>query len=117
MGQALKIHDGKRTAADFRRLLQALDQVLEEQVAQLRSGNEKGFDRDAIQRAFDENGFKEAYFGLDFAAPPEEFVIQLEHVHQDQIPDHILLYETHPDGEARGALISAEPGSGWDPLD
>jgi hypothetical protein len=91
-----------RSAADYERLYEAIDRVLASEVARIQTLGDAGpgrdLDRQALQAAFDENGFAGQYFGLDFSLPLAEFLPALEHVHQDQIVSHRMLAESNPNG-------------------
>lgn len=106
--RTVRIHDGRRSADDFRRLIEALDVVVEAELTRLEQAEEARFDRAAIRAAFDGAGFEDEYFGLDFGAPIEQFLAELEQIHTDDLPLYVQIYERYPTGLVEGPFISLD---------
>lgn len=104
-----RIHDGSRTADDFRRLTKSITVALEAEIDRLRRGEgADDFDRARIKAAFDEAGFAGEYFGLDFAAPIGRFLATLEEVHTEDLPLYVKLFERYPSGLVEESAISID---------
>ena len=111
----LRLPCSGRSAGDYRRLSNAIHACLNEDVRRIEQGGTRDLDRLRLRQAFDESGFSDEYFGLDFTAPLAVFLPALEHVHREVLCGYERLARQYPDGEAYLDLSALQTSHG-DPL-
>jgi hypothetical protein len=99
MSEKLRLPSAGRSADDYHRLRDAIQVCLSADVKRIERGGQRELDRCRLRLAFDESGFADEYFGLDFGAPLEQFLPALEHVHRQVLSGYEHLARQYPNGE------------------
>lgn len=98
VGKLYRLHDGKHSADDFRKLSAAIVSALETQLEEFSGPDDADkFDRGAIEQVFRDAGFDPEDWGLDPTAELPQWLAHIEEVHED-LDIYVVLYERYPSG-------------------